>query len=190
MFRFVFPALVVVASALVVPVSAVAQSKTLKLGQIFKGELGGVKKQFKYRPPATNTAPLPIGRPGFCYAASVPIMLKAGQEVSITATVTGKTRIVGIECYDPQKKQVEKDEEGWTPTQFKTCTLHIDEVSATGKFMIVVFSDQAGPFTLKVTNESEENDREAIEAEIRNLRMRLAELEAKLKTLDEKSKKK
>lgn len=159
MYRFVAVLVSVVVVALVATDVALGQTKSLKVGQQVAGELGGLKKQFAFRPPDSM-----LGRFGDCYYAAIPITLKAGQEISLTATVTGKTRLIGIQCFDPKGKPTDK--EMWTPLQDKTITVTIDEANAKGKYTIVVFSDKIGPFTLTATSESAEKFPEPVEKKI------------------------
>jgi hypothetical protein len=167
---------------------AYSQSKGLELGKTFEGELGGKPVEARIRIDGGKSKTGLI-RPG--YQTMLPITLKAGQAVSITATVTGKERLVGIAVLDPAKNPVAVS--GPSPKVMtvyaKTATVKIEEVPANGEFTIVVASSHVGAFSLRVTSGSDEPSREDLEAELKELKKKVEQIEAKLKAMDEKSKK-
>jgi hypothetical protein len=205
MFRNALLLMAMAASVLVSPNTGVAQkSRGLKLGDKFEGELGGRKTTtIRYRVSDEPTSPLLGGQEGV-YATSIPITLKAGQAISITASVTGNERIVGIQVFDPTQQRIGVPKPrggiqrfGAAPealASVKSHTLSIEEVNAGGRYTIVVFSDKIGPFTLKATSDSEEeehmDDRETLEKQLRDAKKKVEQLEAKLKAMDEKPKSK
>jgi hypothetical protein len=179
--------LFVVAAGLVsfAPKHGLAQSKlgkSLEIGKEFAGVLGGALKTVPVRRSAFNAGDDRV------YTSSIPIKLKAGQEISLTATVVGKLRKVGIQLIDPTGK-VLTDDNYYARIEEKTSTLTIEEVSTEGTYSIVVFSDATGPFTLRAESDSEEEDIKSLEKKINSLKKQTEELEAKLKVLKEKSKK-
>jgi len=83
MFRIGSVLVVVAAVTLSVPGEGGAQGPVLPLGKKFEGEL---KEMKFYKGMSYDSL-------GGCYATEVPISLKAGQTVLISATVVGKGRI-------------------------------------------------------------------------------------------------
>jgi hypothetical protein len=166
------PFAVVTALALVVlaPAAGYGQSKSLKLGEKYEGELK--KDNF------SNGA----------YQTDVRVSLKAGQSLSITATVVGSDRTVALNVLDTEGKLIEAPGCGvFTKT---TAQITVEEVGATGFYTIRVHSTRVGAFTLKATASSEkELDEKALKAEIEELEKTLADRKAKLKALQQKKSK-
>lgn len=162
-----------------------AQSKLgkgLEIGRDFAGVLGGSTKTIQFVKRENGS----VGADE-AYTSSIPITLKAGQSISVTATVVGKSRHVGIQLFDPQGKILVFDQESHAHSNTKTCVRTVDEVSADGAYRIVVFSDAIGPFTLRAESDSEEEDVAKLEDRIISLREELKGLEAKVKALKGKS---
>src|SRR5258708_2684480 len=87
------------AAVLLAPNTRAAQDTGLKLGEKFEGEMKEKKKYLHW------------DRSGDVldhFAAETPIALKAGQKVSITATVIGSDRKVWMALLDPSDKIVAK----------------------------------------------------------------------------------
>jgi hypothetical protein len=117
--------------------------------------------------------------PTLAYFTEIPLTLKAGQKLSITASVTGQKRSVSLALRDASGAIVEK-----IPWATKTAQLQIEEVSASGKFHILVFSDQIGAFTLRAAGpaaKAEKLDVAALEEKIKRLERELEETKALLK---------
>lgn len=177
-------------------------STGLKLGEQFKGELTAKEKRtvwatFGLSGIGKDKSTLGAGPDPNMYAAALPIQLKAGQPVTITATVIGQDRPVGVFILDPEGKRIQASEKEKSAFGFgtqvvllsrKTAEIPIEEVSATGKHTIIVVSNRVGAFTVQATSGSGD-DRESLERELKELRRRVAEIAVKLKALDEKGKK-
>lgn len=166
-----------VAFSICLPIQGLAQSKGLKLGDKFEGELK-TKGPTYYQ----ENGLIYSGSDVF-YSTGLPVELKAGQSITITATVTGKDRKVNIALLDPTGKPL-----GATDRVVKSAQLTIDEVNVKGRYLIVVNSDQIGPFTLRATAGGMEESREALEKELKEIRKRAEEIEKLLKAMDEKKK--
>src|SRR5262245_56486970 len=173
-------------------------SKGIKFGEKFEGEFAA---KHKLRGWSRRDDEVKVKfTPGVLYQGALPIRLKAGQGMSITATVVGQGRLVGIRVINPMGKRIREDPEASyefgnqeVPVMVlsaKTAEITIEEVNATGKYTIIVVSDQAGPFTVKATSGSEGDDRESLEKQLKELKKKVAEIEAKLKALDKKPRKK
>jgi hypothetical protein len=179
--------------------------KGIKLGETFEGEMKGDKFAF-YKGIAGNIAvfpSIPLFKqqrtkngpvPKEAYIAEVPVALKAGQKVTITATVKGDDRKLMIIVLD-RTGEVVGHSENFTP---KTAELVIEEANATGLYKIGVFSDKSGAFTLraraattaKESVKEKELDEKELKAKIKALKRELADLEEKLEALQEKREKK
>ena len=119
------------------------------------------------------------------YAMDLPIKLKAGQSISMTATVTGKDRKVSMALSDPTGTIIAATKPS---SAIKSVQLTAEEVNANGKYMITVVSDRIGPFTLRVTGLSEDDlDIKGLEEEVQRLKQQLAQTEAKLEALKAKA---
>jgi RNA polymerase sigma factor (sigma-70 family) len=110
------------------------------------------------------------------YRVVVPITLKAGANVSASATVVGANRKVGLLLKDPTGKTL-----GSSKMDPRTARLNVWEVNATGKYTIHVYSDLIGPYTLWVADTMDELDKKALEEQISRLEKELAVLREKLK---------
>lgn len=168
----------------------------IKLGEKFEGEISKVvNAKGKFNAPALESLGLPRGPgraisdfvTGGCYGAEVPVTLKAGQSLSVTVTLKGDGRKAILVLQDKTGKAVAYSKE----PEVATLQLKVEEVNASGKFKIVVVSDQVGAFTLRATGPAgdpadEETDEKALETKIGRLKKELAEAEAKLKALKAK----
>jgi hypothetical protein len=164
---------VVAAITLLAPVHAADEPANLKLGEKFEGEL---------------TRRAAIEWPGFAtvtgYATELPVVLKAGQSLKVSARVLGTDRRVCLALRDPTGRSIKAT--GWLENT-RTSILSIEEVNTSGKFTIVVASDLIGAFSLQATGPSDdERDAKALEEKIAELEKELAELRAKLKAKKEK----
>jgi RNA polymerase sigma factor (sigma-70 family) len=146
----------------------------LKPGADFKGELGLSSPRKMY---STGRRDDPVL---WGYAAEVPVTLKAGQSVTVSATVVGKDRDVGVALIDPAGRVAGTIQES-VPFPAR---LTVEEVNANGKYTVAVVSSQIGPFTVRVTGPSdEESDAKKLEEQVKQLRQELTEVEARLKAL-------
>jgi hypothetical protein len=176
-------------------------SKGIKLGETFEGEMKGDKFAF-FKGIAGNIAVFPkiplfktrgSTTPKDAYIAEVPVALKAGQKVTITAAVKGDDRKLMIIVLD-RTGEIVGHSEKFTP---KTAELVIEEANATGLYKIGVFSDKSGAFTLrartpstaKESSKETELDEKQLKAKIKALKKELADLEEKLEALQEKKEK-
>src|SRR5437868_6463866 len=99
MFRVVCVIVAAMAGTLFTPVSGSAQTKGITLGKKFEGKVGNTKNRYENIPGS--------GILSFdAYAAELPITLKAGQSISISATVTGTGRAVWLALLDPTEKAI------------------------------------------------------------------------------------
>jgi len=177
MFRTVTAVVAVVAAALIGPPTR-ADEEAIKVGEKFEGELTEMKG-YPHWPGYVDTF---AG-----YAAEVPISLKAGQKLSITATVIGKGRKVSVCLLDPTRKIVAASARS---TAVKSVQLTAEEVNATGRYTIAVISDQIGAFTVQTAGPSAEKlDEKALEDKIRQLKQDLKKAEDQLEALRKKQKK-
>ena len=111
------------------------------------------------------------------YATTLSISLKAGQNISMSAIVTGKTRHVSIALYEPTGKRLDISDWGT-----KTNKLTVEEVNATGPYKIVVSSDLIGPFTLDTDVTTDDlSDIDTLEARVKQLQSALEDAQSKLK---------
>lgn len=158
--RAAWTILAAVAGILLTAVDGRTQSKGLALGETHEGEIKNNK------------------------GTDVPIKLKAGQDVSISVTVTGKDREFYVILYDPNGVALGRK------AGTKTVQLEVQEVSDAGTYKIHVNSGRTGPFTLKATATPDaEIDEKALKAKIAAKEEELAELKKKLKALQEKKSK-
>jgi hypothetical protein len=171
-----FAAIIVATSGALLVSSIEAQPGAgLKLGAKFEGELGGKPKGFQVAREDGNSGP------DNAYFTSMPVTLKAGQQIALTATVVGKDRKVGIILLDPTGKQISGNSTKFTT---KTANLTYEEVPSSGKYTVILISDLVGPFTLRANGSvNGEGDIKALEARIADLEKELADARAKLKTL-------
>jgi hypothetical protein len=170
---------VAMAGVLFTALGGSAQTADVKLGKAFEGETK-TKKGFVYHQKNFLVANQEGGYK--LYFAEVPVTLKAGQSISISTTVKGTGRKVALTLIDPDKEPVD----GVT-LAVRTTRLKIDEVSATGKYTILVVSDRIGAFTLRADGPTaRESDEKQLKEKIKELEEELANLKKKLKTLQDK----
>jgi RNA polymerase sigma factor (sigma-70 family) len=115
------------------------------------------------------------------YRVVVPITLKAGSNISASATVVGRRRAVGLMLKDPTGKIL-----GSSKMDPRTAQIRVEEVNANGKYTIEVYSDLIGPFTLWAADTTDELDKKMLEEKINQLEKELAELRKKLKAKENK----
>jgi hypothetical protein len=163
------------------------RAEGLKLGEKLEGEVKGEAGDRVVKL-SGNAQTYPQA-----YVTEVTVDLKAGQSISISATVIGKDRKVALVLLDP--KEGSKDDRlrvavciaANTQYSTKSATLECEEVNATGKYKILIISDRAGAFTIKATASSDkELDEKALKAKIEELEKELAETKKKLKALQDK----
>jgi hypothetical protein len=172
MFRGVSLIVAVVAGVLLVPAARTAEPAVLKPGEKFEGETSVQKLSFTYDTYTWNA-----------HFADVPIVLKAGQSIAISATVPGKDRKVSLILVDPSDKAIAYSKAAGT----KAVQLVHEEVNANGKYKIVVHSDYTGPFTLQANvSTDDELGIKVLEERIKQLEAELAETRAKLKAKQDK----
>jgi len=181
MLRHLLVILTIAFSGAFLPEPLLAQSKTLKLGDEFKDKLerkAGVNKYIGYieNNPFKTYADL--------YVSEISIKLKEGQDITITATVKGTDRLVGMQFLDPTRRVI-GNEKIFLST--RTSKYTNEEVPVDGDYTIIVVSEGSGSFTLLATSDAMEDDREMLERELKELKKRVAEIEAKLKALEKKS---
>jgi hypothetical protein len=164
----------------------------LKLGEEFKGKCGGEKQFILLVPANTNEGVKDPGQqPGLNFLVramqghmgEVPVTLKEGQPFDVSVTVTGDKRKVFLKLLDPAGEQIAHSK----AITFKSGRLTVEEVNASGKYTIVVVSDQSGGFTLLAKGGADdETDEDKLKEQIKLQEKKLAELKAKLKALQEK----
>lgn len=114
-------------------------SEPLRSGQTRKGELTGERK---------TTPWLGFVDSYYGHMTDVPVTLKAGDKITIRASVTGKDRKVAVALLDPSGEMIEatarNQDVGGTQ-------LIAEEVNATGKYLIRVVSDRIGSFSVTAT---------------------------------------
>ncbi len=115
------------------------------------------------------------------YVAILPVKLKAGQPIEITANVVGDKRRVCLTMIDATGKVI-------AGTEFKESnqTLKIKNASATGVYAVVVMSTSIGAFDVIAEFEDPEVlTLAAARAKVAQLKKELAAAEAELKALQE-----
>lgn len=123
----------------------------------------------------------------YAYGTDVPIRLKAGQRISITATVTGTGRKVSVALLDPDGKMIAASERN---TAVTAVMLPVKEVNDTDTFMIRVMSDQRGVFSVETSGPvATKLDEEALEKKIKQLEQELKKAKEQLEALRKKRKK-
>lgn len=171
MYRTMRVMMALFALGLVISSLTAQQSGGLNLGEKLEGEL------------TANSKKILVAQNDWHFSTEMLVSLKAGQSISISATVIGKDRLVTLFLADPTGKNLANSR-----STGKTGQLNFEEVSATGKYTIMVGSNLIGPFTLRVTDPSNaDGDIKALETRIEQLRKELAAAESKLKALKENS---
>jgi len=165
----------------------------IKLGETFEGEIGKDQKLAGYW--WLKGDKNPTNDPNL-YQAAIPVTLKAGQGITIAATAAGQDRFVGIRLVDPAGKRIKEDpdldttvsghETAMTWVAPKAAEITVKEVAASGKYTIVVVSNRVGGVTVKTSSPGEGESREALEKQLKDLKKKVEEVEAKLKALDSK----
>ena len=171
----------VVVLSLVVPGANVALGQRpapLQPGKKFEAELTE-KMAGRYA-----NAP-PFGNDPEGYLATLPVKLKAGQPIEITANIVGDGRRVAVYLIDSTNKRIAQ-----TEIKDSSQSLKVKNVNATGMYGVVVWSNQIGAFNLIAEfEEPEVLTVAAAKAKVDQLKKELAAAEAELKALEEKKKK-
>lgn len=155
-----------------------AQGSDLKFGKLLKGEL--------------TTKKVYYGWPGGLrdsyggYTLEVPIALKAGQGMKVSATVLGEGRRVTLGLVNPTGEMIAGTSRG---TAIKTVQLEVKEVSATGTYKIAIISNRIGGFSLLARDPAAKEGESIAELEerIEKLEKELREAKAKLLKLKQQS---
>lgn len=188
MFRNGSKILTVAVLALIIPATPAAPPAGIKLGEDFKGKCGGDKKLIFLVPRGASEGVKGGKEAEFIramqgYVGEIPITLKEGQGLDISVTVSGDNRKVFLKLLDPAGEQVAHSK----AIEIKTTRLTVEEVNASGKYTIVVVSDQTGGFTLLAKGGAgDEADEDKLKEQIKQREQELADLKAKLKALQEK----
>jgi hypothetical protein len=193
MSRTVPKILAVACVGLLVPVTLAAPPAGLKLGEEFKGRCAGDKPEVitlvlpgKKGVPIANPTQAEInygGRKLVGFTGEVPVTLKEGQGLDVTVTVTGDNRRVFMKLLDASGLQVAESK----GVEYKTVRLMIEEANASGKYTIVVVSDQIGGFTLQSKGGADDDaDADKLREKIKQREKELADLKAKLRALEDK----
>jgi hypothetical protein len=149
-------------------------TQSLRAGRKLEGELMGPERGAPMGPGA-------FGGFGFRgYFTEIPVTLKAGQKITISGTVVGTNRSIAIALKDPTDKMIAATANG-----ARSVKLVVEEVSATGKYKVLLASDLIGDFSV-TADFLEIDDEKELEKDIARLKKELAEIEAKLKTLRDK----
>jgi hypothetical protein len=158
-----------------VDLAQAAPMSTLVLGKKLEGDIGGKSTRIHMLTPQKRNA----GMQG--YSSEIPVALNSGQSITLSASVVGTGRTVSLILFDPSHKIAI----GFTKKEINTAQLTVDEVNASGKYTIVVVSDQVGPFSLRATS-SEDEDETALTAKLKELEQQVEETKAKLNSLKKK----
>jgi hypothetical protein len=160
-----------------VPATGRAQT-SLRIGKKFEGQVNQPRVQLSnvlgQVPPGWSGFNGGFNAFAFGYVATVPLRLKAGEAVSISATVTGADRKVQLILLDPSKTGV-----AFTQMAAKKTLLKSEEVNATGTYLVVVASDRIGPYQLLATKDDDKEDEESIDDKIARLEKELGDLKRK-----------
>jgi hypothetical protein len=121
------------------------------------------------------------------YAREYTVHLKAGQSITISASVLGVNRLVGVAIFDPEGRPIEATRE--LKNAVKATKIVVEEVNATGEYKVYVGSEKIGAYTLKAEFKTPpEVEREQLEARLKQLKAETATVEARLKVLKESKK--
>lgn len=116
------------------------------------------------------------------YAREYTVKLKAGQSVTITASVLGTNRLVGVALLDPTGRPIDATRD--VTKAVKATQLTVEEVNATGEYKILIGSEKVGEYTLTAKfSTPDEVEVKQIEARLLAIKKEAAELETRLKTL-------
>jgi hypothetical protein len=110
------------------------------------------------------------------YMTEHPVTLKAGGKITVSASVTGEKRRVALALLDPSGKIVAATKRN---TDVGATRLSVGEVSASGKYQILIVSDRIGAYALTADYQlpvSEQTLQEAVDRAKKDL----AEAEARL----------
>lgn len=174
--------LALIVGAILLPQTAFGQ-RPLKFDEPLKGELTEQHKtavQFAYRPDAKQFKKI-----GIVYKVTVPVQIKAGQSLTVSANVVGKGRYVGLQLFDPARKRIGDQ---FPLALKKGITETFEELGATGVYKLVLFSDQIGAFTITAKDpagkaEPSANNAATLEQQLLRVNQQVAEIEAELSKL-------
>lgn len=110
--------------------------------------------------------------------------LKTGQSLTVTATVVGANRKVGMVLINPTGKSLETTKWGTGGNELK-----FGPVAATGQYTVVLVSTEIGNYSVAATDPTRPKappTEKELEEKIAKLKKELAEVEAELKKLKEK----
>jgi len=116
------------------------------------------------------------------YAKEYVVKLKAGQSITLTATVLGVNRLVGVAIFDPAGRPIDATRD---PSKaIKSTQLAVEEVNATGEYKVYVGSEKIGAYTLLARfSVPEEVERKQLERRLQQLKQEITEIESRLKSL-------
>ncbi len=119
------------------------------------------------------------------YAKEYVVKLKAGQSITLTATVLGVNRLVGVAIFDPAGRPIDATRD---PSKaVKSTQLAVEEVNATGEYKVFVGSEKIGAYTLLARfSVPQEVELKQLERRLKQLKQEIADIEARLKTLKAK----
>ena len=116
------------------------------------------------------------------YAKEYTVKLKAGQSVTITASVLGTNRLVGVALLDPTGRPIDATRD--VTKAIKATQLTVEEVNATGEYKVLIGSEKIGAYTLTAKfSTPDEVEMKQIEARLLAIKKETADLESRLKTL-------
>jgi hypothetical protein len=122
------------------------------------------------------------GFPVKVFAKEYSVNLRAGQSITMAATVLGKNRLVGIAIFDPAGRPIDATRD--INKAIKATQLVVEEVNATGEYKVIVGSEKIGAYTLEAKFATPaEAETKAIEARLKALKTETETLEARLKAL-------
>ena len=173
MVRIASGILAIVAGVLLCSTPGLAQpgAKTVKLGETIEVTLTEQSGSVCF-----------MTRNGRVFTTALPVSLKAGQSLSISATVVGGKRQVALAIVDPTGKWIEQTP-AWTR---KSAQLKVEEVNANGIYRIVIQSDLIGPFSIRaclsdaeLTTKELEDKQQQLEKDLEAVKKQIAEAKTK-----------
>ena len=144
---------------------------TLVLGKSLSGDLTGERMLVW-----TNNAGESSG-----YQTRIPVFLEAGQSITISASVIGKNRHVGVLLADPKLTELSRT----NGSDVKATELVYEEVPSTGQYTILVFSDLVGPFEVRAVDGESAEEVETTSPNATGLEKRVKQLEEEVQSLKE-----
>lgn len=120
------------------------------------------------------------------YLTVLPVKLKAGQPIEITANVVGDKRRVVVWVVDSTNKEIAKSD-----IKDSSQSLKVKNANATGTYGVVIWSDRIGAFDLIAEFDGPEAlTLAAAKAKVESLKKELAAAEKELKKLEDEAGKK